>query len=164
MWAAAQSHGGPPPGWHPQQPPAPPPGPGNIDEVARALRTIQDAYPFLVQSVAYHQQGPPNQIPSTVPPQPPLQPPWPMNQSSTSHRETASQYTPGFGQLVPPGTGYSPASTPYPTSYLPAPHATVPGQSSFQGVIPAHTLEGAPIDAEAIAEEKRKRNTAASGM
>jgi len=30
--------------------------------------------------------------------------------------------------------------------------------------MPAHTLEGVPIDAEAIAEEKRKRNTAASGM
>jgi len=78
--------------------------------------------------------------------------------------ETAPQYTPGFEQLFPPGTNYSPASAPYPTSHLPTPLATSPGQSSFQTVIPAHTLEGAPVDAEAIAEEKRKRNTAASGM
>ena len=38
----------------------------------------------------------------------------------------------------------------------------VPGQSSFQG-FSQQTQEGAPFDTEAIAEEKRRRNTAASG-
>jgi hypothetical protein len=38
----------------------------------------------------------------------------------------------------------------------------VPGQSSFQR-FSQQTQEGAPFDTEAIAEEKRRRNTAASG-
>jgi len=139
-------------------------GPENIDEVARALRTIQDAYPFLVQSVAYHQQGLPNQVPSAAPPQLSSQPPWPLTQPSASHGATASQYTPGFEQLVPPAINYSPAGAPYPTPQLSTPLSAAPGQSSFQAVISAQDQEGTPVDAEATVEEKRKRNTAASGM
>lgn len=131
--------------------------------MARALRTIQDAYPFLVQSVAYHQQGPPNQFPSAVPPQVLSQPPWPLNQPSASHGSEgpASQYTPGFGQLVPPGIDHYPENTPYPTPQFSTPIGTAPGESSFQAAI--STQEDAPLDVEANAEEKRRRNTAASG-
>ena len=38
------------------------------------------------------------------------------------------------------------------------------GQSTFQGFTSAQAQESAPVDADAMAEEKRRRNTAASGM
>jgi len=163
--AAAQSHTGQVPGWHQPPPSVQPNGPGNIEEVARALRTIQDVYPFLVQSVAYHQQGPPrgpNQFPSAVPPPVSSPPPWPQNQSSTSHRMTVPQYTPDPGPPFPSGDIHSSAGAPYPTQQLSTPITTVPGESSFQAFPSSLTPEGAQFDTEAMSEEKRRRNTAAS--
>jgi hypothetical protein len=125
--------------------------PGNVEEVARALNTIQGAYPFLVQSMAYHQQAllrDPNQLPPPAPAQLPSQQPWPLNQPSTSHGGAVDPYTPHFGQLDYPGGNYSAQSA--------------PGQLSFQGFT-AQAQESAVVDNEATAEEKRRRNTAASG-
>ncbi|KAI0304671.1 hypothetical protein BC826DRAFT_1100475 [Russula brevipes] len=160
--ATFQSHTG---GWHPQQPSVPPSGPGNLEEVARALRTIQDAYPVLVQSMAHHQQGLSrdlNQVPSAVPPQPSSQLPWPLTQPPTSHGIGVPQYPQAFGPLFPSGGNYPPASAPYPTPQISTPITTTPGESSFQTFTPAQGQEGAPVDTEATAEEKRRRNTAAS--
>ncbi len=73
-------------------------------------------------------------------------------------------YTPGFGELgLPPGN-YSAPNAHYPTSQLSMPVIAASGESSFQGFTSAQTQEGAPVDAEAMSEEKRRRNTAASGM
>jgi hypothetical protein len=163
---AAQSHTGQVPGWHPQLPSAPVNGPGNVEEVARALSTIQDAYPLLVQSMAYYQQvlpRDPNRLPPAVPTQLPAQPPWPQNQPSTSHGGAVPHYTPDFGPHAFPGGNYPP-SAPYSASQLSTPIIAGPGESSFQGFTPEQTQESAPADTEALAEEKRRRNTAASGM
>ena len=143
-------------------------GPGNVEEVARALSTIQDAYPLLVQSMAYYQQvvpRDPNRMPPGVPAHLPSQPPWPPNQPSTIHGGAVPHYTPDFGgPHVFPGGNYPPPGAPYSASQLSTPINAAPGESSFQGFTPAQTQEGAPVDADAIAEEKRRRNTAASGM
>jgi hypothetical protein len=74
-------------------------------------------------------------------------------------------YTPGFGELgLPPGN-YSVPNAHYPTSQLSTPLVAASGESSFQGFTSAQTQESAPVvDAEAMSEEKRRRNTAASGM
>lgn len=163
--AAAQSHTGQVPGWHPHPPSVPTNAPGNVEEVARALRTIQDAYPFLVQSMAHHQQAvprDPNQLPRAVPPQVTLQPPWPLNQPSTSQGGTIPNYTPGFGQLGFPPGNYSAPNVHYPVSQLSTPIIAASGESTFQGFTPAQTQESAPVDPEAMSEEKRRRNTAAS--
>lgn len=159
---SSSSHAGLDPGWHPQPPPAPPGGPQNYEEVARAFQTIQEAYPFLAQSVAYHQQGfPPdlNRLPPTAPPQLPSQLPWQPNQPPTSHGMAMPQQTPDFGLLYPPNSGYPPAGHPFPEQALLTPMDSATGESSFQ-TFPS-TPEGA-VDAEASAEEKRRRNTAAS--
>ena len=72
-------------------------------------------------------------------------------------------YTPGFGELgLPPGN-YPAPNTHHPTSQLSTPILAGSGESSFQGFTSAQTQEIAPIDAEAMSEEKRRRNTAASG-
>lgn len=73
------------------------------------------------------------------------------------------QYTPNFGQLGFMGDHYSSSSVPNPASQLSAPIIPAHGQSSFQGFSP-QPQEGIPVDTEAMAEEKRRRNTAASGM
>src|SRR5712672_88292 len=102
-------------------PSVPPNGTGNVEEVARALRTIQDAYPFLVQSMSHHQQTvprDPNQFPPAVPPQVISQPPWPLNQPSTSQGGAMPNYTPGFGQLGLPVGNYSAPNSHYPMSEL----------------------------------------------
>ena len=155
------------PGWHPHPPSVPANAPGNVEEVARALRTIQDAYPLLVESMAYHQQTAPrdhNQFPSAVPPQVTSQPPWPLNQPSTSQGVAMPNYTPGFGELgLPPGN-YSAPNAHYPTSHLSMPIIPASGESTFQAFTSAHSQESAPVDTEAMSEEKRRRNTAASGM
>ena len=132
--------------------------------MARALQTIQEAYPFLVQSVAYHQQGLTqdlNRLLPAVPPQLSSQLPWQPAQPSTSHGVAIPQQTPDFGPFYLPSSGYSPASPPFLTPALSTPIASVPGESSFQAF--TSTQEGASVDADATADEKRRRNTAASG-
>lgn len=150
-------------GWQPQPPPVPPGGPRNPEEVARALQTIQEAYPFLAQSVAYHQQGfppDPNRFPPTAPPQLSSQLPWQPAQPPTPHGMAMPQQTPDFGLLYPPNSGYPPTSHIFPEQALLTPIDSPTGESSFQTF---NAMEGAPVDAEASAEEKRRRNTAASG-
>jgi hypothetical protein len=61
------------------------------------------------------------------------------------------------------GDHYSPPGVPYPASQFSTPVIEAHGQSSFQGFSP-QPQEGTPVDTEAMAEEKRRRNTAASGM
>jgi hypothetical protein len=142
-------------------------GSGNVEEVARALRTIQDAYPLLVQSMAHHQQAlppDPNQLLSAVPPQLTSQPPWPLNQPSTSHGGAVSHYPPDFGQLGFSAGNFSTPSASYSTSQLSTPTIPASGESTFQGFTSRQNQESARVDAEATAEEKRRRNTAASGM
>lgn len=73
-------------------------------------------------------------------------------------------YTPGFGQLGLPAGNYSAPNTHYPTSELFTPIIGASGESTFQGFTSAQTQESAPVDPEAMSEEKRRRNTAASGM
>ncbi|KAH9004226.1 hypothetical protein EDB86DRAFT_3072570 [Lactarius hatsudake] len=152
---ATQSYAGLDPGWHPQPLPAPPlpSGPRSYEEVARALQTIQEAYPLLAQSMTYHQQGP------TLPTVPP-QLPWPPAQPSTSHGVAIPQQTSDFGQFYLPSSGYSPATPPFPIPALSTPITSIPGESSFQAF--TSTQEGTPVDTDATAEEKRRRNTAAS--
>jgi len=71
-------------------------------------------------------------------------------------------YTPGFGELGLPAGNYLAPNAHYPTSQLSTPMIAASGESSFQGFTPAQTQENAPIDSEAMSEEKRRRNTAAS--
>ncbi|KAI0257340.1 hypothetical protein BJV78DRAFT_28720 [Lactifluus subvellereus] len=101
--AAHHSHTGETPGWPQQRPPVPPNAPRNYEEVARALRTIQDAHPLLVQSMASQQGFPwdPNQFPPNVPPHLTSQPPWPPTQLSTSHGVAAPPLPLDFGSLYP---------------------------------------------------------------
>ena len=73
-------------------------------------------------------------------------------------------YTPGFGELGLPAGSYSAPNTHYPTSQFSTPIIAGSGESTFQGFTSPQTQENAPIDAEAMSEEKRRRNTAASGM
>jgi hypothetical protein len=73
-------------------------------------------------------------------------------------------YTPGFGQLGLPAGNYSVPNAHYPTSQLSTPIIAGSGESTFQGFTSAQTQENAPVDTEAMSEEKRRRNTAASGM
>ena len=73
-------------------------------------------------------------------------------------------YTPGFGQLGSPAGNYSAPNAHYPSSQLPTPMIAASGESSFQAFTSAQTQESAPLDTEAMSEEKRRRNTAASGM
>jgi hypothetical protein len=73
-------------------------------------------------------------------------------------------YTPGFGQLGLPAGNYSAPNAHYPTPQLSTPIIAGPGESTFQAFTPDQTQESAPVDAEALSEEKRRRNTAASGM
>jgi hypothetical protein len=127
--------------------------------VARALQTIQEAYPFLVQSMGFAQD--PNSLLPTVPLQLSSQLPWPPTQPSTSHGVAMPQQTADFEQFFLPNSGYPPASPPFPTPALSAPIASGPGESSFQAFTPSQ--DGAPLDPDVSAEEKRRRNTAASG-
>ena len=160
---SSQSRAGLDSGWQLQPPPVPPGGPRNQEEVARALQTIQEAYPFLAQSVAYHQQGlppDPNSFPPTAPPQLSSQQPWQPVQPPTPHGMAMPHQTLDFGPLYPPNTGYPPASHPFPAQALLTPIDSPTGESSFQTF---NSTEGTPVDAEASAEEKRRRNTAASG-
>lgn len=117
--------------------------------------------------MAYHQQAvprDPNQLPSAIPPQLTSQAPWPPNQPSTPQGGAVPNYTPCFGQLgLPPGS-YSAPNAHYSTSQLSTPIMAASGQSTFQGFTSAQAQESAPVDADAMAEEKRRRNTAASGM
>lgn len=71
---------------------------------------------------------------------------------------------PEFGTLFPPDSNHPLASAPYPTPHISTPITTAPSESSFQAFTSAQIQESAPVDAEASTEEKRKRNTAASGM
>jgi len=73
-------------------------------------------------------------------------------------------FTPGFGQLGLPADSYSALNAHYPTSQLSTPIIAASGESTFQGFTSAQTQENAPVDPEAMSEEKRRRNTAASGM
>jgi hypothetical protein len=73
-------------------------------------------------------------------------------------------YTPGFGELGLPAGNYSAPNAHYPTSQLSTPIIPASGESTFQAFTPAQTEESAPFDPEAMSEEKRRRNTAASGM
>jgi len=117
--------------------------------------------------MANHQQAlptDPNQLPSAVSPQLISQPPWPLNQPSTSQGGPIPHYTPGFGQLGFPAGSYSSQSAPHPTSQLSTPIIAVSGESTFQGFTSEQAQGSAPVDADAMTEEKRRRNTAASGM
>ena len=71
------------------------------------------------------------------------------------------QQTPDFGQFYLPDSSYPLASHPFPTQELSTPITSAPGESSFQAF--TSVMEGTPADAEATSEEKRRRNTAASG-
>jgi hypothetical protein len=71
-------------------------------------------------------------------------------------------YTPNFGQLGFMGDHYSSPDVPYPASQISTPMIAAHGQSSFQGFSP-QAQEGTPGDTDAMTEEKRRRNTAASG-
>jgi hypothetical protein len=72
------------------------------------------------------------------------------------------QQTQDFAQFYLQNSGYPPASLPFPTPALSAaPIALGPGESSFQAF--TSSQDGAPVDADVSAEEKRRRNTAASG-
>jgi len=71
-------------------------------------------------------------------------------------------YTPGFGQLGLPAGNYSDPNAHYPTSQLSTPIIATSGESTFQGFTSAQTQESPPVDLEAMSEEKRRRNTAAS--
>ncbi len=76
-----------------------------------------------------------------------------------------SHYTPDFGQLGFSAGNYSTPSASYSTSQLSTPTIPASGESTFQGFISPQNQESARVDdAEATAEEKRRRNTAASGM
>jgi hypothetical protein len=75
-----------------------------------------------------------------------------------------SNYTPGFGELGVPAGNYSAANAHYPTSQSSTPMIAASGESSFQAFTPSQSDESAPVDPEAMSEEKRRRNTAASGM
>lgn len=162
---APQSHVGLDTGWHPQPPPAPASGLRNYEEVALALQTIQEAYPFLVQSMAYHQQGlaqDPNRLLPTVPPQLSSQLPWQPAQPFTSHGVATPQQTPDFGAFYLPDGGYSSASLPFPAPAFSTPIASALGESCFQAFTSTHTQESTPVDTDASPEDKRRRNTAAS--
>jgi len=117
--------------------------------------------------MSHHQQTvprDPNQLPSAVPPQLTSQPPWPPNQPSTSQVGVVPNYTPGFGQLGFPAGNYSTPNAHYPASQLSTPIIAASGESTFQGFTSARAQETSPVDAEGMTEEKRRRNTAASGM
>jgi hypothetical protein len=71
------------------------------------------------------------------------------------------QQNPDFGPFYLPNSGYPPDSHPFPTQALTAPINSTPGESSFQAF--TSSSDGGQADAEATAEDKRRRNTAASG-
>jgi len=70
--------------------------------------------------------------------------------------------TPDPAPHFPPGDIRSSAGASYQTPQLSTPITTPPGESSFQTFSSSLTPEGAQFDSEAVAEEKRRRNTAAS--
>jgi hypothetical protein len=73
-------------------------------------------------------------------------------------------YTPSFGQLGLPAGSYSAPNAHYPTPQFSTPMIPASGESTFQAFTSPQTQEGAPVDTESMSEEKRRRNTAASGM
>ncbi|KAI0052907.1 hypothetical protein FA95DRAFT_1586473 [Auriscalpium vulgare] len=170
--SAASASGAPPAGWIPPNAPFPPPtSPENYEALARALRTVQEAYPYFpAQSGGYPPpQGLPAQrYPPQLPPEQYSQFPWPPAPPQ-SQAQSASQFNTPFPPFpYSQGGQYGGSPPPHTTqlSHLNAqlqPLTTGSPASASGSPSSGQGQDMSPVDELTMSEEKRRRNTAASG-